>query len=604
MATLPNRKHLLFYGIAIVIPIVVLMILELSLRVLAIGQPTPLFIPHASKSEYLQPNPKWIERYAYQKSQVPKVAPDSLFFKREKPKGQLRFVLIGGSTAAGFPYGRFGSIASELQQLIAFHFPYQPIEILPIAMSSINSYALRDIVDEVVDISPDAVLIYAGHNEYLGVMGVGSQYAGFGSHWMNLAFLAAKELHLFNALSAAITPFVGSPPVPSSTTVMASIAKDRSIEEGSDKYVQGLDQFTSNLDAILSTLTSAEIPVLISTLASNEHDQAPFSSVPAAPVSPPAAFLNNRMALPAKVEMAQHTVEKIPTSADAHYVLARLLIATDKAKAIMHFERAIALDGLRFRAPPTFNTIINEQAARFGATLVDSHAALRERSTQGVIGNPFMLEHLHPNAQGYQVIAQTFFAALRRSPLLAETKEVKEAALDVNLSLVSDVDERVATSKIATLMSAYPFTSAMTPVPQPVEGNDRIAELARQRLASAAWLDEQRALLSYYQQQQDWLSAAHTAARIALALPFEAQPSWIAARLYWQAQVPTLAVHYALRAYRETPHNEDIAFTYAEFSALLGNKAVAIEVLENFLVSHPQHVNAKHILEQLLQHKE
>ena len=41
-------------------------------------------------------------------------------------------------------------------------------------MAAVNSYVLLDFVDEILDVDPDAVLIYAGHNEYLGVFGVAS----------------------------------------------------------------------------------------------------------------------------------------------------------------------------------------------------------------------------------------------------------------------------------------------------------------------------------------------------------------------------------------------------------------------------------------------
>jgi len=37
-------------------------------------------------------------------------------------------------------------------------------------MAAINSYALLDMVDEVIQQSPDAVLIYTGHNEYYGAL--------------------------------------------------------------------------------------------------------------------------------------------------------------------------------------------------------------------------------------------------------------------------------------------------------------------------------------------------------------------------------------------------------------------------------------------------
>jgi hypothetical protein len=41
-------------------------------------------------------------------------------------------------------------------------------------MAAINSFALLDFIDEVLEQKPDAILIYAGHNEYYGALGAAS----------------------------------------------------------------------------------------------------------------------------------------------------------------------------------------------------------------------------------------------------------------------------------------------------------------------------------------------------------------------------------------------------------------------------------------------
>lgn len=37
-----------------------------------------------------------------------------------------------------------------------------------------NSYTIRDMVPEILEQQPDMVIIYSGHNEYYGALGVGS----------------------------------------------------------------------------------------------------------------------------------------------------------------------------------------------------------------------------------------------------------------------------------------------------------------------------------------------------------------------------------------------------------------------------------------------
>lgn len=53
-------------------------------------------------------------------------------------------------------------------------FRQRRIEVVTTAVSAVTSYTLLDFVDEIIEQSPDAVVIYAGHNEYVGLLGVGS----------------------------------------------------------------------------------------------------------------------------------------------------------------------------------------------------------------------------------------------------------------------------------------------------------------------------------------------------------------------------------------------------------------------------------------------
>jgi len=44
-------------------------------------------------------------------------------------------------------------------------------------MAAVTSYVLLDFADEIIAQRPDAIVIYTGHNEYLGIGGVGSSFA-------------------------------------------------------------------------------------------------------------------------------------------------------------------------------------------------------------------------------------------------------------------------------------------------------------------------------------------------------------------------------------------------------------------------------------------
>ena len=63
-------------------------------------------------------------------------------------------------------------------------------------MAAINSYTLLDFMDEILEQSPDALLIYTGHNEYYGALGVGSEQSLGNSRWLIHTYLKLRSVKL------------------------------------------------------------------------------------------------------------------------------------------------------------------------------------------------------------------------------------------------------------------------------------------------------------------------------------------------------------------------------------------------------------------------
>ena len=125
-----KKNHIWFYAIMLLIPALVLFGIEILLRISGFGTHHNLFIPVPNQPAYIQPNPDVIHRYFPSPEAAPNVAIDTQFFLAEKPKDSLRIVSMGGSTAAGFPYGRFGSPAGILQHRLKGLYPEHNIEII------------------------------------------------------------------------------------------------------------------------------------------------------------------------------------------------------------------------------------------------------------------------------------------------------------------------------------------------------------------------------------------------------------------------------------------------------------------------------------------
>ncbi len=248
----------------------------------------------------------------------------------------------GESSAAGFPYGLGASLAGMLDQRLERAFPSREIEVVSTAMAAVTTYALVDFADEIIAQQPDAVVVYVGHNEYLGILGVGSTMRMSSRPWLTRAFLEARELRLFQLLSRLYSGFATQAPGNDGgpgESLMATVAGERSIAFDSPLYRAGLAQFESNLDALLRRYERAGIPVFIGTLASNERDQAPLAIL--------AGWKRKRRARPGPFSSLRRTPRPPAISRRRRegYAWAR------------------DLDPLRFRAPAPFNAVVDQRGS-------------------------------------------------------------------------------------------------------------------------------------------------------------------------------------------------------------------------------------------------
>lgn len=573
MASTGNSSRPIFYLIAALIPIGFLLLIEVLLRTVGYGQQYPLFIDVESKPGWQMPNPDVVKRYFHSPELAPKVGPDTFLFRSQKPKDSLRIVVMGGSSAAGFPYGRFGSPAGMLSQQLKARYPERDIEVISVAMASINSYALRDFSREVIDINPDIIMLYAGHNEFLGVMGVGSVFSGAGGHFANLMLMKFRDLRLFQLVQSVIT----SSPEPAENhaknrTVMATVAREKNIPYGSDLYYAGVTQFERNLDSLLAQFNDANVPVFIGTLVSNESHQSPFAS--------------------------ESKADDQERSANYHYALGQDAYEAKQFQDALHaFTKARDLDLLRFRAPSEFNDVIRLASQEYDAFLVDVEQTMRNDTQTGIIGQYHMLEHLHPTARGYHILTTAYVDAMIQAGMLPPSTTDKET-LWQQIPLTA-VEHQLAAYKVAQLTSDYPFTDQSTGFQLSTPKNP-IAKAAQSLFKGEDWLSIQQNMLTGFQKSGQLMTAATVASVLFEALQTNEQAANAAAQLYRQAQQLTLAQYHARKATELAPNNISYRLNRAQIYYLLGDRDSATQQLEKVLSIEPNNQQAKRYL-QLIQ---
>jgi tetratricopeptide (TPR) repeat protein len=566
-----SRQRLLLL-ITVLTPLLLLGLAEAVLRVAGVGQREPLFVPVASAPGYLQPNDRAIQRFFPDPRRAPNVSIDTTWFPARKTGGTLRIFVQGESSAAGFPYGRWASPAALLQQRLQRAYPDRNVEVINTAMAAVTSYVLLDFADEIIAQKPDAIVIYTGHNEYLGVGGVGSSYVSARSPTLARAVAALRHLHLYRALEKLVSS-AGPAPEPVSNadgTLMSRVARERSIPLDSPLYRQGLDQFRGNLDRLLRKYREAGIPVFIGTLASNERDQAPFVSSAAAGED----------------------------SAAKRYAQARALDTAGKFdEARAEYIAAKDRDELRFRAPESFNALIRELAATRGATLVDVHGALAAAARNGIIGSDLMLEHVHPNVEGYFRLASAFYPAVAQwAGTPAVTIDDATARREIP---VTEIDQLAGSYRVAVLKNDWPFVERRRDVTFPPPSN-RIEELAQAWFAKRlTWADTMNNAMGAYQQAGNATEAARVGVNLAEAFVTQDNVQYTAGRLLLRADQPDRARRYLDRAIRLNDEPIEYRLSLAEALARTGRTNESIKVLEAILAKHPNEQRAGYWLAEM-----
>lgn len=582
-----------FYWVLWSMPLLLLLLLEGLLRLGGFGASYPLFVP-APQAGYLQPNPLLVRRYVDDPRQAPPVAPDSQYFLAEKPKGTIRLLVAGESTAAGFPYGRFGSPAALLHQQLKQQYPDQQIEVISTAMAAINSYTVLDIMPELLAIKPDAILVYLGHNEYVGLLGVGSQFQASPNRQLTLWWLQLKQLRLYQLVQQLLQAVMPTPQqnakANSGQTTMAQMASQSGIPLGSTAYLAGIEQFRDNLTDITELARDAGVPLVLTTLVSNELDLAPFLVDQS---QAPSAFEPN---LPTSEALLQlpGLLKNTPDDALLHYQYGKALLVNKQPEAALQaLQQAKELDLLRFRAPNAFNQLLRELGKTPGVWLADAEQLFRQHSSDGILGAELLLEHVHPNQQGYQLIAQSWSRSLSRAGVLAPLVE-SDSVKTVD-PLLSVLDLVHANYKIAVLLTDYPFDQQQQiaapsladftrQLPQPA-----LQQLATQLIQSGNWLSLHQQLLNFYQQQRDAANAAKVAALLSDALPFQADIAFAAGQFYFLAEDLTMAGVYQRRAVLLQPQELPYRLMLARTQAALGDVTGALAQLDLILQQQPDH---------------
>jgi len=452
-----KRPRILFVAVTLLIPVLFFVLVEAGLRFFNYGLDYTQWVNPIKGSFVL--NPDMAHKYFPDLPSVPYSNGD--IFDETKKSNSFRVFVLGESSGAGYPYMPIGSFSRYLQQRLSLVYPQSRIEVVNCSMTAVNSYTLRDLTPGILGEKPDLIIIYAGHNEYYGALGVGSQESLGSSRTIINLVIFLEQFRTFqlvrNAIGKVEGLFAGNPQ-PATGTLMSRMAQDQYIGLHSKVYERGIAQFEGNMRDILAMATHAAVPVILGTLACNIKDQPPFVSIETGGLPPAEKVFQ---------QAQQSCIEKKWQKADSLFRYAR------------------DLDALRFRAPSEMNDIIVKLAKEFHARVVNVDSAFGAVSPGGIVGDNLMTDHLHPTLHGYQFMGNLFYKEMEQDGLLPSSKPIalddkqQDSATVTNFPFTK-LDSIIASYRIKLLKNDWPYISKKDKLPENtvLRPHDRIDSIA------------------------------------------------------------------------------------------------------------------------------
>jgi tetratricopeptide (TPR) repeat protein len=415
----PNLKNTVFALITIfVVPLLFFVLLELGLKVFDVGTSYEYFHEVDINGEaYYQENPDFADQF-YPPSL--NIGPAENTFARERDPDLLRVYVLGGSAAQGFPHKNHGVdrfLAAQLRAAL----PSRKIEVINTAMTSVNSHVVYEVAKSIPDGSADFAVILMGNNEVVGPYGPGTFNQNF---LTNISLIrgiqALKRTRIWQALDGLILKIRPTDAKQDLEWEGMQMFTNHGVPHDDPRMESVYSHYEDNLTDIIEILRGKGIHVLLSSVPVNLRHSAPFLSVHGPGLSQEQldqwrefTGRGSRSADEENWDDAvtnfQAALEISPEYADTHFRLATALENLGKhEEAKTHYERALDLDALRFRADTRINRIIKDMASEGGnnaLSFVDSAAAFEQASQPFQPGWNLLLEHVHYGFSGNHILA-------------------------------------------------------------------------------------------------------------------------------------------------------------------------------------------------------
>lgn len=460
---------------AAVAPLLLLLLLEGALRALHVGYSTSLMESCTIQSRASSCYNLFFAAPFFPPGMIK--TPQFFSLAPQKPPHTYRILVLGESAAMGDPDPAY-SFSRYLEVMLRERFPGTRFEVVNTGMVAINSHVSLVMARELAAYQPDLYLVYAGSNEVVGPYGPGTVLA---TSSLSLPVIRASIL----VRSSRIGQLLSDSGKPRREWTGMEMFLDKQVRADSPRMEPAYRNFESNLRDIAKIAHAAGANVLLSTIANNLRDSAPFASL-----HRPGLDANALASWTSLVQQGD-ALEKTANFAGAlkaysaaahiddqfaalHYRIARCQWALgDFAAAKDNYVQARDLDTLRFRADSRINEVIRKVGSTAGpqVKLLDSEAAFSGESRNGVIGGELIYDHVHFTQLGAYLLARGAFQQIvpllpAEAPSQARASEPPTEMECERLLAFTGHDRARVAAEMADRLQRPPFTQQLNHLEQ------------------------------------------------------------------------------------------------------------------------------------------
>ncbi|MGJ8644118.1 MAG: tetratricopeptide repeat protein [Luteolibacter sp.] len=388
--------------------------LEFILGLAGVGVPTDFYVSSKRGEEKVFVSNRYFIRPYFgtgvSRGCLPFIIPEN------KPDDTARIFVLGASAAQGDPDPAYG-ISRQLEVMLEEQFSDQTIEVYNVAITATNSHVTLPVMRACVELDPDLFIIYLGNNEVVGPYGAGSVFSPLVKYrWLISLQTKLRGSRSGQWLSSMSKSNDGQPEEWKGMEMFL----DNPVTQESPMMQTVYKHYGNNLRSMFKVGSKHDVPVVISTVAVNLKDNAPFGSHHKASLDDQGLKAWDTLFTQGTEEQKQgkytkalesyhEAVELDDQFADLHFRIAECYLQTDQIESAKKaYEKARDLDVFRFRADSRINQIIEETAADFDTvTFIDGEEAVEANSPNGIPGAELFYEHVHFNFSGNYLLAKT-----------------------------------------------------------------------------------------------------------------------------------------------------------------------------------------------------